>query len=158
MRTLEILTGDRKPGEPGQTDVGGLYAYVMLQAYDLSKDHRYLRGGREGGAGLERLPLLHRLPDELDGLGGERLPAAIPGHGGCVLPGAERGAAGELLPSHMLWQSRLGFAKSYPIFLGVPVLHDSPYMAIYECYKSSRASTSTCRWRATTSRRRCACC
>ena len=36
VRTLEVLTGDRKPGEPGQTDVGGLYAYVMLQAYDLS--------------------------------------------------------------------------------------------------------------------------
>lgn len=38
--TLEVIKGARKPGEPGQSDAGGLYAYVMLQAYELTKKER----------------------------------------------------------------------------------------------------------------------
>lgn len=42
LSTKEIVTAERKPGEPGQTDAGGLYAYVMLSAYELTNEQRYL--------------------------------------------------------------------------------------------------------------------
>ena len=42
METLEVLTDVRKANEPGQSDVGGIYAAVMLKVWDLTGDACYL--------------------------------------------------------------------------------------------------------------------
>ena len=40
--TLEVIKAESEPGKAGELDVPGLYAHVMLQAYDLTDDQRYL--------------------------------------------------------------------------------------------------------------------
>jgi hypothetical protein len=40
--TLEVLKAESEPGKGGEPDVPGLYAHVMLQAYDLTDEQRYL--------------------------------------------------------------------------------------------------------------------
>jgi hypothetical protein len=44
--TFEVITASRDGDGHGQTDVGGIYAYVMLQAFGLSDDPRYLNEAR----------------------------------------------------------------------------------------------------------------
>ena len=40
--TLEVIKAESEPGKGGELDVPGLYAHVMLQAYDLTDEQRYL--------------------------------------------------------------------------------------------------------------------
>ena len=40
--TLEVIKAESEPGKGGELDVPGLYAHVMLQAFDLTDDDRYL--------------------------------------------------------------------------------------------------------------------
>ena len=40
--TLEVIKAESEPGKAGELDVPGLYAHVMLQAYELTDDQRYL--------------------------------------------------------------------------------------------------------------------
>ena len=47
IETLAVIKEERKEGEPGQSDVGGIYAYVMLQAWDLTQHKRYLEEARK---------------------------------------------------------------------------------------------------------------
>jgi len=37
MDTLEMVKAETKPGEGGEKDVAGLYAHIMLQAWNLRK-------------------------------------------------------------------------------------------------------------------------
>src|SRR5579883_2573125 len=39
----------------------------------------------------------------------------------------------------IFWESDIGAAAHYPIFLGATCLHDGPYMAMYECFESYAA-------------------
>ena len=136
VKTLEVLTATRKPGEPGQTDVGGLYAYLMLQAHDLSGDRRYLREAEKAARALGGYHFSIAYQMNLTAWGANACLRL------CQITGDEffRGQSEVLLASYfhhtMLWQSRLGFAEHYPNFLGALCLHDSPYMAVYECYES----------------------
>ena len=136
VRTLEVLTGDRKPGEPGQTDVGGLYAYVMLQAYDLSKDRRYLREAEKAARALSGYHFSIAYQMNLTAWGANACLRLFQVTGDAFFREQSEVLLASYFHHTMLWQSRLGFAKNYPIFLGALCLHDSPYMAIYECYES----------------------
>src|SRR4029079_15043007 len=40
--TLEVIKAESEPGKGGEPDVPGLYAHVMLQAFELTDDQRYL--------------------------------------------------------------------------------------------------------------------
>jgi hypothetical protein len=52
IRTLEIVKAETEEGKGGELDVAGLYTHVMLQAYELTREPRYLQ---EAIASAERL-------------------------------------------------------------------------------------------------------
>jgi hypothetical protein len=123
----------------GQTDVGGLYAWVMLQAFELTGEEKFLSEARAGldaccdlrfninyqanitawGAAaclrLWRITYLKRYRDQ------SYLFLA------------------SFLHNAVLWESQIAGAQSYSVFLGVTCLQDAPYMAIYECFDSFTA-------------------
>ncbi len=136
LDTLEIITGVRKEGEPGQSDAGGLYAYVMLQAFELTRKDRYLEEAKTAIQALEKMEF------ELE------YQSNLCAWGACAslrlwqITGEEnyREQSEVFLAcffhNTMIWESEIENAQFYPIFLGVTCLHDGPYMALYECFES----------------------
>jgi hypothetical protein len=139
VRTLEVDQADRKDDGLGQTDVGGLYAYVMLQAHELTGEARYLAEAKaaikaEKGLGFE---LLYQTNITAWGvLACARLwkLTGDPQYHDRMLP-----FVAGFFHNTVFWESRRGAAKHYQTFLGATCLHDGPYMAVYECFESFRA-------------------
>lgn len=139
VRDFKVLVRDRDADGHGQTDVGGIYAWVMLQAYELTDNHEYLQEARAaieaamgrrfnlnyqanltawGAAACMRL---WRITDDQRYLDQSYVYLASFFH------------------NSEIWESEIAFAKHYRNFLGVTCLQDAPYMAIYECFDSFAA-------------------
>ncbi|HEX5322459.1 MAG TPA: hypothetical protein VFW40_01645 [Capsulimonadaceae bacterium] len=139
VRTLAIIKGPRKPGEPGQSDAGGLYAYIMLQAYDLTGEGRYV------DEAVKAIQAIRDMQFELE----YQANLSTWGANACLrlwkITGDEfyRDQSCVFLATFfhncILWESNIGTAEHYPIFLGATTLHDSSYMAMYECFESYAA-------------------
>ena len=123
----------------GQTDVGGVYAWVMLQAFELNDDKRYLDEARAA-------------IDAAIGLGFDinyQANLTAWGAAACMRLWRITNRAVYLDQSYVylasffhnseIWESELGHAIHYRNFLGVTCLQDAPYMAIYECFDSFAA-------------------
>lgn len=137
--SFDVIVEARNDDGLGQTDVGGIYAFVMLQAYELTADQTYLAEARKaidaakdmrfelnyqanltawGAAACMRL---WRVTDEEYYLRQGYVYLASFFHN-CVI-----------------WESEIAHASRYKVFLGATCLHDAPYMAIFECYDSFAA-------------------
>jgi hypothetical protein len=133
---FSIITKSRGDERLGQTDVGGIYAYVMLQCFELTGEQRFVEEARKAidkARGL-RFDLMYqanlctwgavaclrlwRILDEPDYLAQSYVYLAGFFHN-CEI-----------------WESEIGAAEHYSNFLGATALHDSPYMAMYECFES----------------------
>jgi hypothetical protein len=51
IRDFKVITEARGDGTHGQTDVGGIYAYVMLQCFELTGDDRFVEEARRRSTG-----------------------------------------------------------------------------------------------------------
>jgi hypothetical protein len=118
----------------GQTDVGGLYAYLMLQAHELSGESRFLdeaRAAIEAATGM-RFNLNYQA----------NLTAW--GAAACMrlyrITNEQKFAEqsyvylASFFHNCEIWESQLEHAVHYRNFLAVTCLQDAPYMAIYECF------------------------
>jgi len=134
-----VIQAARDGDGRGQTDVGGFYAYVMLQAFELTDDWRYLDEARAA-------------IDAAKGLGFElNYQANLTAWGAAACLRLWRVTNDEtyLRQSYVylasffhntaMWESEIEHAKHYRNFLGVTALHDAPYMALYECFDSFAA-------------------
>jgi hypothetical protein len=136
IQDFSIITKARGDERFGQTDVGGIYAYVMLQCYELTGEDRFVQEARKAidKAKELRFDLLYqanltvwgavaclrlwRITDDKDYL--EQSYSYLAG----------------FFHNAIIWQSQIGTAKNFKTFLGVTCLHDAPYMAMYECFES----------------------
>lgn len=137
--TFEVIDAARNDDGLGQTDVGGLYAYVMLQAYDLTEDPKFVTEARKA----------------IDAAKGMRFElnyqANLTAWGAAACMRLWRITDREyyldqayvylasFLHNAAIWESEIDHAAGYKVFLGVTALHDAPYMAIYECFDSFAA-------------------
>lgn len=123
----------------GQTDVGGLYAYVMLQAHELTGDLRFLdeaKAAIDAAIGM-RFNLNYQ--------------ANLTAWGAAACMRLYRITNDETYAQQSyvylasffhnceIWESELEHAVHYRNFLGATCLQDSPYMAIYECFDAFSA-------------------
>ncbi|MEM9963840.1 MAG: hypothetical protein AAGC58_00675, partial [Asticcacaulis sp.] len=135
IKDFSVITETRGDGY-GQTDVAGLYAYVMLQAYQLTDDGLYLQEAKAAMVVAEgmRFSLLYQANLTAWGIAA------------CVklwkMEEDERYLAqaevflASFVHNSLLWESQIEHAKHYSNFFGVTCLHDAPYMAAYECFES----------------------
>lgn len=137
--SLKAKVSERKPGAPGQSDVNGLYAYVMLQAHALTGEERFLAEAQKAiqatkGLGFELLYQTNITAWavvaclKLWRLTGDPL----------YRDQSQMFFAG-FFHNTVFWESQLGAAKNYQTFLGATCLHDAPYVAPYECFESFAA-------------------
>lgn len=131
----EVAEADRR----GQTDVGGIYAWVMLQGFELTLERRFLDeaiAAIEAAKGL-RFDLNYQA----------NLTAW--GAAACIRLWRITSRKQYLTQSYVylanffhnaqLWESEIGLARHSHNFLGVTCLQDAPYMAAYECFDSFAA-------------------
>lgn len=136
---FSVITESRNEDGLGQTDVGGIYAYVMLQAFELTDDKRFLDEARAAIRALKGMRFELNYQANLTAWG-----AAA-----CMRLWRIDEDLAFLAQSHVflasffhnvaLWESELGHARHYRNFMGVTALHDAPYMAMYECFDSFAA-------------------
>lgn len=132
MDTLEVVKAETQPGKGGEKDVPGLYAHVLLQAWELTGKKRYLAEAEKSA-------------QRLKGLGFELFYQA----------NNTSFSAGALLRLHKitrkevykelsylclanvfknvkLWDCNYGYGKNFPSFFALFPLNDAPYTAVYE--------------------------
>ena len=136
---FSVIVEARNDDGLGQTDVGGLYAYVMLQAFHLTDDKRYLDEARKAIDAARGMRFELNYQANLTAWG-----AAA-----CMRLWRVTNERYYLEQSYVylasffhntaIWESRIKGAAHYSNFLGVTCLHDGPYMAIYECFDSFAA-------------------
>lgn len=136
--SFKVITKDRGDGS-GQTDVGGLYAYLMLQAFEVTNDKRFIDEARSAIDAAKGMRFELNYQANLTAWG-----AAA-----CLRLWRITGERTHLRQSYVylasffhncaMWESEIDCAKEYRNFLGVTALHDAPYMAMFECMDSFAA-------------------
>jgi len=137
--TFEVIVEARNDDGLGQTDVGGLFAYVMVQAYELTGRQDYLTEARKAIDAARNMRFELNYQANLTAWG-----AAA-----CLRLWRITDEEYYLQQSYVylasffhntaIWESQIGHAKHYDVFLGATALHDAPYMAIFECSDSFAA-------------------
>lgn len=132
MKTLETIKAEAKPGAGGEKDVGGLYAMVMMQAWELTDDRTYLEEAKAAVAHLHNLGL------DLFYQGNNTAVAAVAmlrlwheTRDESYLELSYVFLAG-LFRNMALWECRYGHGKHFPHFFSLFPLSDAPYTAVYE--------------------------
>ena len=132
VETLEVLKAESAPGQGGEHDVPGLYAHVMLQAYSLSHEKRYLEEAEKAASCLKGsgLNLLYQTNNTL--LSGVVLARLWRLTGKKQYRDLSVVCIANMIARVWMWDCHYGFAKHYTNFMGASPLHECEYVAAYE--------------------------
>jgi len=132
LKTLKVLKAEFEPGKGGEHDVPGLYAHVMLQAYALSHEKRYLAEAEKAASRLKGsgLHLLYQTNNTL--LSGVVLARLWRMTGKKRYRDLSTVCIANMIARVWMWECDYGFAKHYTNFMGASPLHECEYVAAYE--------------------------
>jgi hypothetical protein len=131
-----VITEAAEADGRGQTDVGGVYAWLMLQLYELTEDKLYLDEAEAAIQAAVGLRFNINYQANLTAWGAAACMRLWRITNRKVYLEQSYIYLGSFFHNCVIWQSRLGHAAKYETFLGVTCLQDAPYMAIYECFES----------------------
>ena len=123
----------------GQTDVGGIYAWVMLQAFELTDDKRFLDEARAAINAAIGLRFNINYQANLTAWGAAACMRLWRITNQDVYLEQSYVYLASFFHNCEIWESDIELAVHYRNFLGVTCLQDAPYMAIYECFDSYAA-------------------
>jgi hypothetical protein len=142
INDFSVITKARGDEDLGQTDVTGLYAYVMLLGFDLTDDDRFIDEARAAMNAARGLRFDLNYQANLTAWGA----AAAARLWRATADDAWRRLSYIYLASFLhntaMWESKIGHSASYPNFFGATALHDASYMAVLECSESFLAFQS----------------
>ena len=132
IRTLAVVKAETDKGKGGELDVAGLYTHVMVQAYEFTKEARYLD---EAIASAERLrgkgfELLYQ--SNITIMSALTLAKLWKITGNRLYFDLSRLGLANVIARLWVWDCQFGFGKDRSTFLGVAPLRDAPYLAAYE--------------------------
>ncbi|MET1054156.1 MAG: hypothetical protein ABWY16_02525 [Pedobacter sp.] len=132
MDTLEVLKAETAEGKGGEKDVAGLYAHVMLQAFELTGEDRYLNEAERAaktlaGYGFEIFYQANNTAFSSGAL--LRLYKITKNE--LYLDLSYMCLAG-IFKNVQLWDCNYGYGKNFPTFFALFPLNDAPYTAAYE--------------------------
>lgn len=132
LKTLEVRRAESSPGAGGQNDVGGLYARVMLLAWELTRRRTYLDEAIQGGRRMDGLGfnLAYQLNNTV--LGALAMLQIWKATGDRAFLNRSFVCIANLFAHVWLWQCRYGTARYYNTFFGILPLKDAPYLALFE--------------------------
>jgi hypothetical protein len=132
MTTLEVLKAETSPGNGGEQDVAGSYAHVMLMAYKLTGEKRFLNEAVKAVKSLEGLAfdIFYQANNTAFTAGAlaelykETNDQKYLELSYCCLAG--------IFKNVQLWDCNYGYGKKFPSFFAIYPLNDAPYTAAYE--------------------------
>ncbi|WP_260596635.1 hypothetical protein [Sphingomonas endolithica] len=135
---FSVITECAKDGR-GQTDVGGIYAWSMLQAFELTDDKRFLDEARAAIDAAMGLRFDVNYQANLTAWGAAACMRLWRITNQRVYLEQSYVYLASFFHNSVMWESELGHAAQYTNFMAVTCLQDAPYMAIYECFDSFAA-------------------
>jgi hypothetical protein len=123
----------------GQTDVGGVYASVMLQAFELTGDQRFLDEARAAIDAAMGLRFNVNYQANLTAWGAAACMRLWRITNEDVYLEQSYVYLASFFHNCEIWESEIELAVHYKNFLGATCLQDAPYMAIYECFDAFAA-------------------
>lgn len=132
IETLEVRKAESAPGAGGETDVPGMYAHVMLQAWEMTGEQRYLDEAIRAGRALLRRGFAIFYQANVTAFG------ALAMFRLWKITGEKRFldtcymCVANVFANMWLWDCDYGYGRHYTTFLAsLPVKH-APYIASYE--------------------------
>ncbi|MFD0751225.1 hypothetical protein ACFQZS_13825 [Mucilaginibacter calamicampi] len=132
MRSLEIIKGNKQPGQGGEGDVAGLYAFVMLHAWDLTKDDRYLNEAKKAAKSLLGLGFDLFYQANNTALAAKAMIRLWNITKDKIYLDLSFLCLTNIFRNMQLWDCNYGYGKHYSTFFAVFPLADAPYTAAYE--------------------------
>jgi hypothetical protein len=136
VRDLTVNVLVRSEGEPGQSDVGGIYAHLMLDVWELTGKKRFLNEAIKAIEATRDLRFDLNYQTNLTAFGVNACLRLWHATEQRWFLDQSFVFLASFLHNTLFWESQLGAAEHYTTFLGATCLHDGPYMAIYECFES----------------------
>ena len=137
--TFEVIKEARNKDGLGQTDVAGLYAYVMLQLFQLTNERRFLDEATKAIRAAKGMRFELEYQANLTAWGAAACARLwrVTGDDEFLQQGYVYLAS--FFHNNEIWESKIEAAKHYSNFMGSTALHDAPYMAMFECSDSFAA-------------------
>ncbi|MCC8424734.1 hypothetical protein [Mucilaginibacter sp. UR6-11] len=132
MDTLEVVKAETQPGKGGEKDVPGLYAHIMLQAWELTGNKRYLAEAEKAALRLKGLgfELFYQANNTSFSAGALlRLYKVTKKE---VYKELSYLCMANVFKNVSLWDCNYGYGKNFPSFFALFPLNDAPYTAVYE--------------------------
>lgn len=132
MDTLEVIKAETQPGKGGEKDVPGLYAHVMLQAWELTGEKRYLAEAEKSAQRLQGLgfELFYQANNTAFSAGALLRLYKITKKQ--VYLDLSYLCLANIFRNMQLWDCNYGYGKNLPTFFALFPLNDAPYTAVYE--------------------------
>lgn len=132
MDTLEVIKAETAEGEGGEKDVAGIYAHVMLQAWELTREKRYLNEAEKAAKTLQGLGFeIFYQANNTAFASGALLRLYKITKNELYLELSYMCLAA-IFRNVQLWDCNYGYGKNFPRFFSLYPLNDAPYTAVYE--------------------------
>lgn len=132
MDTLEVIKAETAEGKGGEKDVAGIYAHVMVQAWELTKEKRYLNEAEKAARTLQGngFEIFYQANNTAFSSGALLRLYKLTGKQ-LYLDLSYLCLAG-IFRNVQLWDCNYGYGKNFPKFFSLYPLNDAPYTAVYE--------------------------
>lgn len=132
MDTLEVVKAETAEGKGGEKDVAGIYAHIMLQAWEITGEQRYLNEAEKAAKTLQGLGFeIFYQANNTAFSAGALLRLYKITKKQLYLELSYMCLAG-LFRNVQLWECNYGYGKNFPKFFSLYPLNDAPYTAVYE--------------------------
>lgn len=137
--TLEVIKEETAPGKGGEKDVAGIYAHVMLQAWELTGDKRYLDEAEKAAQSLTQwgFNIMYQSNNTSFAMGALLRLYKITKND--LYLNLSYLCLANLFANVALWQCNYGYLRNFPLFFSLFPLIDAPYVAVYEEQECSAA-------------------
>ncbi|WP_285060616.1 hypothetical protein [Pedobacter ginsengisoli] len=132
MDTLEVIKAETAPGKGGEKDVAGIYAHVMLQAWELTKEKRYLNEAEKAAKTLSGFGFDVFYQANNTAFSSGALLRLYKITNNKLYLDLSYMCLAAIFRNAQLWDCNYGYGKYFQTFFSVFPLNDAPYTAVYE--------------------------
>ncbi|RZA03602.1 MAG: hypothetical protein EOP47_02070 [Sphingobacteriaceae bacterium] len=132
METLEVLKAETEPGEGGEKDVAGIYALVMLEAYELTGEKRYLAEAEKAARTLQGMGFDLFYQGNNTTFSAKALLRLYKITKNELYLDLSYLCLANVFNNVQLWDCNYGYGKNFSTFFAVFPLSNAPYTAAYE--------------------------
>ncbi|GAB4054347.1 hypothetical protein [Spirosoma litoris] len=131
-RTLAVIKAETSEGEGGELDVAGLYTHVMIQAYELTRDSRYLDEAKQSAERLRGKGFELLYQSNITIMSALTLVKLWKITDNRLYFDLSRLSLANVIARLWIWECSFGSGQARSTFMGVAPLKDAEYLAAYE--------------------------